>query len=149
METLRARRTWCAIDHDSSKEERFKISNQTTDNNNYDTTSIFARIRLPLAHTETPNILLPQCSIRARCPSPPASTHLPRVSVSTVVFIVRWGLKKRQNLLNSRRWIGDEPNRLLLKLESLDGFKRLSDGLRLCCIHFHNYQCPQDLEDTQ
>ncbi|CAM9774235.1 unnamed protein product [Laminaria digitata] len=47
------------------------------------------------------------------------------------------------------RWVGDEPKRLLLKPESLDGFRRLTDGLRLCCLHFHNHACPQDLEDTQ
>lgn len=48
-----------------------------------------------------------------------------------------------------KRWVGDKPKRLLLKPESLDGFRRLTDGLRLCCLHFHNHACPQDLEDTQ
>ncbi|CAB1120487.1 unnamed protein product [Ectocarpus sp. CCAP 1310/34] len=47
------------------------------------------------------------------------------------------------------RWVGDHPKRLLVMPDSLDSFQRLSHGLRLCCLHFHNYSCPQDLEDIR
>ncbi|CAM9656393.1 unnamed protein product [Ectocarpus sp. 8 AP-2014] len=47
------------------------------------------------------------------------------------------------------RWVGDQPKRLLVRPDSLDSFQRLSHGLRLSCLHFHNYSCPQDLEDIR
>ncbi|CAM9925454.1 unnamed protein product, partial [Ectocarpus fasciculatus] len=47
------------------------------------------------------------------------------------------------------RWVGDQPKRLLVRPDNLDSFQRLSHGLRLCCLHFHNYSCPQDLEDIR
>eukprot|EP00903_Cladosiphon_okamuranus_P019442 g17877.t1 len=46
------------------------------------------------------------------------------------------------------RWVGDQPKRFLVKPDSLDAFRSLTRGLRLCCLHFHNHSCPQDIEDV-